>query len=161
MVVQRARAAFGDPALAPRALQHDDQLSVTQYRDVGVVGAEHQLAHALVRPHPRHHTLPDEPVVEVVLRLIDDQRARQSRKQQQKQRGRLLTLRQVVQVAEVRLGCTADVELSSGGLPNSYVPQPEEQLLACRDKVGGLRTSNTETRQMLRSGAARIGERFR
>ena len=59
--------------VARRAQAHDE-LGIPEDRNVRVVGREQELASLLLFAHPRHHPFRDETVVQIVLRLIDDER---------------------------------------------------------------------------------------
>jgi acyl-CoA synthetase (AMP-forming)/AMP-acid ligase II len=52
----------------------DDQFSIAKDRDVCIVRREDELPLALLVLHGRHHPISDEAVVEVVFRLVDDER---------------------------------------------------------------------------------------
>ena len=68
-------------SIVPRG-QPDDQLRVAEDRDVGVMRGEDELPSPLLLSHFRHYAFGDEPVVEVVFGLVDDER-RLGLKQQQ------------------------------------------------------------------------------
>ena len=71
--------------------QTDDEFGIAQNRNVRVVGGEHELSASLFFPDARHNAFGDEAVVQVVLRLIDDERCLGLQQQQQEHCRRLLT----------------------------------------------------------------------
>ena len=91
----------GDARAAVRGLasggKADDQLGIAEDRDVGVVGGEKELPALLLLAHARDDALGDEAVVEIVLRLIDDERRFGLEQQQEQDRGGLLAGGEVIE----------------------------------------------------------------
>src|SRR5690606_25712281 len=75
----------------------DDQLCIAKDRDVRVVRGENKLPPPLLLTHLRHDALGDEPVVEVVLGLVNHQRRVGLEKQQELYGRGLLVRREVVE----------------------------------------------------------------
>ena len=58
---------------SPRSAQAHDQLGVAGHGDIRAVSREDELLALLFLAHARHDTLCNEAVVEVVLRLVNDE----------------------------------------------------------------------------------------
>src|SRR5438874_12946092 len=58
-----------------RRRKTDDKLSISQHRNVGIVGRKDKLSTLLLVPHPRNDTFSNKTIVQVVLRLIHDERS--------------------------------------------------------------------------------------
>lgn len=54
--------------------QADDEFGVAQHRDVRIVRRENELQTPLFLAHLRNHAFGDEPIIQIVLRLIDHER---------------------------------------------------------------------------------------
>lgn len=92
-IVERADAVGYRPAMLAIPLQRDDQLSVTEHRHVRVVRARDDLTVALKLAKPLHDAVVYEPVIEIILGLVDDERCRRSAEEQEEQGSSSLTLR--------------------------------------------------------------------
>ena len=102
------------PALVdcPRLLDHADpaigvhdqnKVRFRQYRDVRIVSDEDHLPALLEPLHRVHHGLKNKVVVQVVLGLINEQRAISSCQENWQQRGALLAAGKIGRVFEIRL----------------------------------------------------------
>ncbi len=72
--VDRAGSAELGPAFF--LAEHADPFSVAEHRNIRVVRREEELPLRLARPQFIHDVVSDEGVVEVVLRLVDDERVK-------------------------------------------------------------------------------------
>ena len=77
-IVEGADAVRYGPAVLAISLQGNDQLSVTEHRHVRVVRACDDLTGALQLAKPLDDAVVYEPVIEIILGLVDDERCRGS-----------------------------------------------------------------------------------
>ena len=54
--------------------QADYKLGIAQHGDIGIVGRENKLPKLFFPAHGWHHALGDKAVIEIVFRLIDNER---------------------------------------------------------------------------------------
>jgi hypothetical protein len=82
-IIQRADTIGNRPAMLSIAFERDYQFRIAQHRNVSVVATSDDLSRALELPELLNDAVVDETVVEVVFRLVDDQRRGRSTKEKQ------------------------------------------------------------------------------
>src|SRR6266403_4270630 len=108
------RASRNNDALFVGSAKDNDLLRVSEHSDVSVVRYDDHLSPLLGASEDRYHTLVDEFAVEIILRLINDERSvAVSRKHDCKQNGLLLAERELAKFPGpgVLFSCTIGYEL--------------------------------------------------